>query len=237
MLFTAPMVLAILEVRKFETRRANIPQAGTRWHKRPMPNATYRGWFTNVPHRHGSETVVVAPRVGDLIWVRESFQLPAILNTTPPRRVSSQSPVHYVADGHLDDLDGDGRRVKIRPTIHMPIWASRLTMPVSGFRIERLQDITEDGAIREGVVEYADEIVDMVGTPSGHPQEVYGTRYRVPGVHDDDEGFETAVEAYADLWDRINGPGAWDANPWVAVTSWSGVWTRNVLDVEKERAA
>ncbi|MBO6512018.1 MAG: hypothetical protein JJ979_26640 [Roseibium sp.] len=102
----------------------------------------------------------------------------------------------------------------------MPRWASRLTLKVTDVRVQRLQDISGDDAVAEGVVEDL-EVVEIVGTPNG-PSERSDYRSRVPGVHDDHEtGFDDPVEAFIDLWDGLNkkrGFG-WDANPWVVANT------------------
>lgn len=84
-----------------------------------------------------------------------------------------------------------GKRGATVPAIHMPRWASRITLVVTGVRVERLQDISEADALAEGV-----------------------------NVHQDHHGRPTTsiyspVQAYRDLWEQINGPGSWDSNPWV----------------------
>lgn len=109
------------------------------------------------------------------------------------------------------EQEGDGIRgyvTKHRPSIHMPRWASRLTLIVSDVRIERLQDITEADAIAEGV--------ERMRSGRGY----YDPTHEHGAVH---AGiwFDTAVEAFAELWNSINGPGAWEANPWVTVTSFT----------------
>jgi hypothetical protein len=83
------------------------------------------------------------------------------------------------------------RENKWRSPIHMPRWASRITLEITGVRVERLQDISEGDAKAEGV-----QIPD--GTPT--PPEWWNYR-----------------REFAHLWDQINGPGSWDANAWVWV--------------------
>jgi hypothetical protein len=81
---------------------------------------------------------------------------------------------------------------KWRPSIHMPRWASRLTLEVTGVRVERLRDISTWDAEAEGV----------------NPLECPDSRI----------GEETQMQAcFRVLWQSINGPGSWDANPWVWV--------------------
>jgi hypothetical protein len=99
----------------------------------------------------------------------------------------------------------------------MPRWASRLTLTVTDVRVERLQDCSEDDAIAEGIEPVLCEPlagwrsyeVIHTGPHKGkaHPHSL------VPNAE--------AVTSYRELWDSINGPGAWDANPWVTAISFS----------------
>ncbi|MEM1363597.1 MAG: hypothetical protein AAGF94_18125 [Pseudomonadota bacterium] len=95
-----------------------------------------------------------------------------------------------------------------RPSLHMPKWANRLTLRVTEVRIERLQDITMEAAVREGC----------------------------PGwvQHDMQDGL-TPVEDYREIWEHINGPGSWVKNPWVIVHRYEPIW-KNVLEVAEGRS-
>lgn len=208
-LFSAEMVRAILDGRKTQTRRVIKPQP---WVDN-MGNACWKdrnfGQSANhVPHIKAlaspipcSDTKrVLCPygKPGDLLWVRETWCL-----EEPPHIPS----VHYRADGEhvvLDDGDGftavnkDGsEKSPWRPSIHMPRWASRITLRITDVRVERLQDIREDDARAEGCdpVIHEDGAIDC------------GTR----------------KTTFARLWNRINGPGAWEANSWVWVISFERV--------------
>jgi hypothetical protein len=100
-----------------------------------------------------------------------------------------------------------GRRV---PSIHMPRWASRLTLTVTDVRVERLQNITEDDARAEGVERDED-------VPGGWVD------YRAPGT----QCCLIASDSFASLWESIHGPEAWNANPWVCAISFE-VRRRNI---------
>ena len=82
------------------------------------------------------------------------------------------------------------------PSIHMPRWASRITLEITSVRVERLQAISEADAVAEGVT-----AVSSGGV----------TLFTTTGVN----CFQTAKDAYAALWESINGPDSWGANPWV----------------------
>lgn len=124
------------------------------------------------------------------------------------RRVIYDNPFHY---GPMADF-GQGIGWAYHPGIHMPRWASRLTLLVHEVRSEPLHDITESGAVAEGI------------GPMGQGGF---------GVHGDTTIWEaTAVKAYAALWDVINGAGAWTANPLVTVTRFE-VHQRNIDKLDK----
>lgn len=193
-LFSAPMIRALLEGRKTQTRRIIKPQ----------PEQTPRGMW----HIRGGcllsadatdEEIAQAQldyiryEIGDRLWVRESL-------TKFQTFGAPQPTCHYPADdtgvygAMIVPSDGSGRaywqwqRDRI-PSIHMPRWASRLTLVVKDVRVQRLQDISKEDVIAEGISER-----------EGYPIiNVYA------GWH----------EPFAQLWERINGDGAWDANPFV----------------------
>lgn len=189
-LFSAPMVRAILAGTKTQTRRIVKPQppADCTTVYRPFaqePNNWQGacaddliGWYGKCPYG--------VP--GDRLWGRESWQAWTEFNNVPPREVPPTSRVNYLADGNVWDA-------KKRPSMFMPRWASRITLEVTGARCERLQDISEADAIAEGAF-----------------QENGGWwGFDIDG----ETGDGTPQEAYSSLWDTINGNGSWEANPWV----------------------
>ena len=115
----------------------------------------------------------------------------------------------YISHPNDDLWDADWMG-KTRVSIHMPRAASRITLEIVSVRVERLQDISEEDAIAEGV--YCENVI--VSSYYGH-HEVGEYLYFFHGGPD--EGFESAVDAYAALWDSINGEGSWEKNPWVWV--------------------
>lgn len=147
--------------------------------------------------------------IGDRLWVRETF-----FDNNPGERDMEQ--VYYRADGEPDfdgesiTRDGPGWT----PSIHMPRWASRLTLEITGVRVERVQDISEADAWAEGY----DEFDGVCGTCRGSGTHPYGYPCRCEAGRQ--LRSQTALEWYRDLWDSINGkrPGcSWEANPWVWV--------------------
>lgn len=184
-LFSAPMVRALLAGRKTQTRRlANFePLDGVNLSFRGLAvDQLTPGKWALVSRGAGGcwnerSKVWKCPYgvPGDLLWVRETF---AQVTNFPPS-------VRYYATDDVHEL----RRK--RPAIHMPRWASRLTLEIENVRVERLQDISKADVIAEGISE-------REGCP-------------IEDVHC---GWH---EPYAALWNSINGAGSWEANPWVVV--------------------
>jgi hypothetical protein len=201
-LFSAPMVRAILAGQKTQTRRAVKPHPAGEFLsllKRPIraeaDPCVLRAWFQAGEGEQSSREVTCPyGQPGDRLWVREShwfFQDEAdpVTGYTPP--VLTTEDVEYRADG-------ESTRHGWRPSIHMPRWASRITMNVTGVRVERLQSISEDDARAEGV-DY-------------DPGE--GGVFWVPGLGCTSD---SAAESFRLLWKSVNGAESWDANPWVWV--------------------
>lgn len=160
---------------------------------------------------------------GDRFWVRETWWIAerysygttpgGVELSPPPLAYRAGSPVHYAADGDPPNVANrtygpDGLQngafaapdpyaiwMKISP-IHMPRWASRITLEVTDVRIERLHDISEDDAIAEGIEPFGDGVAFV--------------------QLDDAQTYGTLRTCFQTLWDDIHGPDAWEANPWVA---------------------
>lgn len=139
-LFSGPMVRAILEGRKTQTRRvAMVTRCGVRVPALgcdPAPDAARCPY--GVP--------------GDRLWVRETWY--DNLTARSPEQRASREEVYYRADG-LPEFEGEESEIRWRPSIHMPRWTSRLTLTITDVRVERLQDITEADAQAEGIETYA----------------------------------------------------------------------------------
>lgn len=197
-LFSAPMVRAILDGRKSQTRRIMKPQPDAVLDGEPYWHIG--GYRTRIGARNPFFCPYGQPG-DDKLWVRETCRADEL--------PSGLDGVRYLADDCFIPIDntpesGDawldlryyGKRaspvapVKTVPAIHMPRWASRITLEITGIRVERLQDISESDALAEGI------------DPKFPPDEQVANAARM---------------RYADIWESINGPGSWAANPWVWV--------------------
>lgn len=137
---------------------------------------------------------------GDRLWVKETFYE---TESAPFDDGKLSVDVLYRADG---DFDGDMHHAgcKWQPSIHMPRWASRITLEVTSVRIERLQDISVEDAIAEGVPTVGVNFVDFSKEP-------------------DEDGFSDPRASFETLWESLHGPGSWDANPWLWV-----IWFKRI---------
>jgi hypothetical protein len=211
-LFSAPMVRAILEGRKTVTRRAvkglktdNPVIAGA--DETPMTCCwDYGGPVIRCPYG----------QPGERLWVRETWM--DLRGTGVEHRPDPDGPLQryaYRADNPAGSHADEARKdfgLKWKPSIHIPRVASRILLEITGVRVERLQDISEAQAMAEGIVGVAFRPDD------GWP---ICTGYMV-GPDDGKTGLQTtAAKAFAGLWDSVGGD--WDANPWVWVVEFKRV--------------
>ena len=214
-IFSGPMVRAIIDGRKTQTRRVVKPQPthrlidGLAHVTRGMDPADDGAvWYDGDCIGTGRE--VRAPwLVGDMLWVRETW---AVICEDPDATITTNR-IEYKADtgatnpGGWDAAPDDAEAIRWRSPIHMPRWACRLTLRVDSVRVERLNDISEEDAIAEGMVYFDGRNYEAGGWHSGKTDHGY---------------FPTAVDAYSDLWDRINGNRhPWASNPWVWVVTFA----------------
>ncbi|RKH14333.1 hypothetical protein D7V97_03365 [Corallococcus sp. CA053C] len=215
-LFSGPMICALVAGRKTITRRLVKPQPET---------GESIEWLTNIVGRPPSFAVtrpmssdvreLRCPygQPGDRLWVRETWGLED--GKDDGERVVWQADRAAAWRSNLNDrfyLASDYAPTRWRPSIHMPRWASRLTLDVASVRVERLHDITEEDAKAEGLA---------CITKDGGRTWKYGIPDRdgLPGT--DDTGWPwvdwdvSPRVAFERLWSSINGAESWDANPWV----------------------
>ena len=195
-LFSAPMVRALLAGTKTQTRRIAKVRKGLK-----LENLIEHGERREGSIIHATRDMLAPPRfaIGDRLWVKETWRTHRSWDDHKPSDVIPCSRLWYEADGR-DNCDQHG---KARVSIHMPRWASRLTLTVTDVRVERLQDISEADAIAEGC------------SPLSHPMGRTDLLWHEIGP----EQWQAPTRWYRNLWDSINGPGAWDANPWVVAVS------------------
>ena len=199
-LFSAPMVQAILEQRKTQTRRVLRPQpvidADGMWHWKDCQ------WMDGGIGFPESGVEDYAPyQLGDTLWVRETFTKIRDIETGHIDTFYAANKKDYdtVRSTYLCDDDGfdTGRPFPWKPSIHMPKVAARLFLRVVDVWVERLQDISEEDSIREGVM--PDPPIQMVNGEMGSEW--------------------SAKDNYQDLWDKRNVKRGhpWESNPWVWV--------------------
>jgi len=229
-LFSGPMVRAILEGRKTQTRRVLKPQPTSQGMKSfgeawawPSVETGFSGVTADQIEQYGVASGMTPYAVGDRLYVREAWGIdaepvccgcpetiwdddghgnPVAAGEQCCGRPEPSPTIAYRAEFATGSKPWDG---KWRPSIHMPRSASRLTLTVTDVRVQRLQDISEADAVAEGIRQ------DRVGA---------GTFIGCEGPRNLVTPWPTAREAFADLWDSLAKPGAtWADNPWiVAIT-------------------
>ncbi|MEJ8803149.1 hypothetical protein [Pontibacter sp. H249] len=200
-LFSTPMVQAIVDGTKTQTRRvvkhglsdstmskpdikASITDNGQMVHFKVV-DGKLRESFCGIKCPYG--------QIGDRLWVREAWDYSDSL----------EEPYLYRQKEMEEWLPEVFNRMKWKPSIHMPKEACRIKLEIPNIRVERLHDITEEDAIAEGVL-----WVDAVpGGFSGWKD--YSGKNLAP--------LESAKVSFKTLWISINGKESWDANPWVWV--------------------
>lgn len=169
-----------------------------------------RGWITRTAPPPNLPRYERQP--GDRLWVRETWGACDYFDNTAPRDLPHFAAIKYFADGSIVGATaGYGLIHKARPSIHMPRQFSRILLEIVDVRVERLQDISESDALAEGIS--CENVIVSCHCHGGHHVEESADRYFFDGCQD--EGFRSAADAYAGLWESINGPGSWAANPWV----------------------
>ncbi|MFK3932185.1 hypothetical protein ACI2JB_01130 [Pantoea agglomerans] len=206
-IFNADMVRAVLDGRKTQTRRMLTPHhlkkinaaasAGECYplesgNQQPNSQSYYREWC-----QYGA--------VGDRLWVRETWMPDAPRDGTwgdveffgCKGSPLSMIPERYRTPEHcIHRASWDGQEmVGWTPSIHMPRWASRITLEITGVRVERLRDLSEEDAKSEGVMPPAGGVLP---------------------------GWEHRIN-FRDLWMSIYGADNWEANPWVWVIEFKRV--------------
>lgn len=223
-LFSGPMVRRILGGSKTVTRRIvsgeNAPDPGRMWddclcheiHPDDTPCVICYARFRRCP-----------ASAGDRLWVRETWRTVAGVDSVKPVDLRDDAPIWYDADdpdgerragdfglvfsGSYQTEDGWTKIGKGRPAIFMQRRFARLALDVVSVRAERLHDITDEDAVREGIRRFPD-------IPRGTPSNDCRWSWQ-DAPPDTDHCLSTPRWAFANLWNHLHGAGAWDANPWV----------------------
>ena len=209
-LFSAPMVRALLAGTKTQTRRVVKMKSHQQIEQRD--DGTNWPWMYDGERDCDSWMACHYGQPGDRLWVKETWRTADTLDALSPSAIAEKcmdagyskpwAPLQWEADGQRNrewSGFGPGNGVvvgpgKTRVSIHMPRWASRITLEVTGVRVERLQDISEADAIAEGA----------------------RNSLHLPGGRFARENFEH-------LWWTIHGDGSWESNPWVWVIEFKRV--------------
>lgn len=140
---------------------------------------------------------------GDRLWVRENFRFTEDIDGREVLEFQAGGTrlIARNRDGLPSAVHGEHRCTSIlpkwRPSIHMPRWASRITLELTEVRVERLRDISEEDAQAEGAHRLPNDDYDP-GDPADDPEFSY-------------------VQGFKAIWERINGPESWNDSPWVWV--------------------
>jgi hypothetical protein len=207
-IFSGPMVRAILEGRKTQTRRVIKPSP-----RFPLGQKDYQG-------RRIWNGYICPYAVGDRLWVKETWRhwesgmcdCGSYMCHCPP----DGTPVYRATVNPEGDTAADEYYHPWRSPIHMSRWASRITLEITGIRVERVQGISLEDARAEGINCPVEE--DMPCVRCGTCTDSDRT---LPISHQC-----SAISAFAVLWDSINAkrPGAaWNDNPWVWVIEFKRV--------------
>lgn len=204
-LFSGPMIRAIMDRKKTETRRVVKPQPIRQHHIGWIRRLATHDWAVMTYYASVVEWIDCPyGKVGQKLWVREKFQWVWATDEKPPSKDKPEGwKIGYPAtDGIQEYHDGGEGRILQRcaPSIHMPRWASRITLEIVDVRCQRLQEIKEDDAVREGVDAVSQDDV---------PRQASWTRR----------------QDFAQLWDRLNGKRGfgWKVNPVVWVIEFKKV--------------
>lgn len=218
-IFSGPMVRAILEGRKTQTRRVLKPQIVCFLGEVPSFSwGKFSGLFPDDWFGYGNEIDGALPYLpGDILWVRESWAARLDEDHIQPRDLTS-STAFFWADGpaYCCNTGCNGAAGRVRAAMHLPRRLSRLTLEVTDVRVQRVQEISEEDAEAEGA----------------------------PNLVMDDDGkfYESNTGTYrcgfSGLWDHLNAKRGfgWDANPWVVAVTFE-VHRVNVDEFLKAREA
>lgn len=201
-LFNADMVRAVLDGRKTQTRRIIKLD-----HERGMENPVVRGKGGAVSYVGCRLASTLCPfgEIGDRLWVRETFRVHSRATDVATLVYKASEQQSWTQQTHRVPIEKCIKPAVIdkwTPSIHMPRWASRITLEITGVRVERLQDISRVDAIAEG-------------GPQSHPS--------IDAVSQDYGFPDFSRSWFGQTWWSIYGEESWQANPWVWVIEFQHV--------------
>lgn len=228
-LFSGPMVKAIFAGRKTQTRRIiSIPEivrsedgdgglTTIEWVANHESGPGWYGWMSEYPDEGSANIQCPYGVVGDRLWVREACWIWGRWVRNGLRRSGKPKWLFKASNSELVTFDKPGARIikmgdertgwMRRPGMFMPRWACRTVLDITEIRVQRLQEISEEDAKAEGIERINDHAhwawKDYLG---------YGQCL-------------SPIFSFDSLWESINGPGSWGANPWV----WAITFTRGTV--------
>lgn len=222
-LFSREMVLAILDGRKTQTRRAlkRQPDSLETFVGAVETKAGVWGWHYKNPDADSKffpngvieKQNIKCPfgKVGDLLWVRENWSTSTQWNGTKPSELpfapdQKDGAIFYQADYTESDIADMG---PWRPSIFLPQRYARIELEITDVRVERLNDISHDECVSEGI-----ERLNSIGYFRSCGFKDYSGR---------SEGFLNSRESFQSLWQSINGAESWNSNPFVWAISFRKV--------------
>jgi hypothetical protein len=192
-LFSAPMVRAILDGSKTQTRRV-VKGMALDW----LVNVG----FTNDFVCDGGNDLCPYGKVGDQLWVRETW---AEVGTCDPGLIIYRADYPFCVPKEYQNIPKQDE-IKWKPSIHIKRAHSRIWLEITNIRVERLNDISEADSITEGI--------ERIG---GNYSVSPWRNYRIGQKGEMSLDCSAPSRSYMTLWESINGAGSWAQNPWVWV--------------------
>lgn len=201
-IFSGPMIRAMLDGRKTQTRRLLTSAPKGDWHCDKVGAKLM--WVA--PPGSPKLPCLLPYAIGDRLYVREHWKTDCRFDATAPREISTAAPILTLADSTVHTRAFAKEWGKHRQGMHMPRWASRLWLAVTNVRVQRLQDCSEADAVAEGIERSPHGNQDQwLDYPAGSSA----------------AGWLDSRESYRSLWNSLHtAEGAtWDVNPWVVAVS------------------
>jgi hypothetical protein len=217
-IFNADMVRAVLDGRKTQTRRMLTPH-----HLKMIDAAASAGecYPLESGSQHSNSQSYYREwcpfgAVGDRLWVREAFRVHSRATDVATLVYKASEQQSWTQQTHRVPIEKCNKPAvvdKWTPSIHMPRWASRITLEITGVRVERLNSISEADALTEGIRR-------RESTPVTDPAYC---NYLATNLNDPQEWFDRPSDSFISLWQSIYGAESWQHSPWVWVIEFKRV--------------